>query len=74
MWPRIRTRQPGLCLGLREPAEITVIEAWGGKEEASTDGVAPCEQSATLAHGNMVAEEAEPGMAAHRAELPTELP
>lgn len=51
-----------------------VTEAWGGRDEASTDGVAPCEQSATLAHGNTVAEEAEPGMAAYCAELPTELP
>lgn len=60
--------------GLREPAGITVTEVQGGRGKASTDSMAPCEQSTTLVHGNMVAEEAEPGMAVHHAELPTKLP
>ena len=51
-----------------------VIEVRRGRDEASTDREAPCEQSATLAHGNMVAEEAEPGLAVHHVELLTELP
>lgn len=51
-----------------------VTEVQGGRVETTMHGVAPCEQSTTLAHGNTVAKKAEPGMATHHAELPIELP